>query len=90
MYKVFFREKALKALQRKLHPKDKDRILQRIEVLSEDPFSSSLDVKKLSGFENIQKAYRLRVGEIRVIYELDTQTKKIIIYKIDYRRTTTY
>ncbi|OGM24551.1 hypothetical protein A2627_03445 [Candidatus Woesebacteria bacterium RIFCSPHIGHO2_01_FULL_39_28] len=90
MYKVVFRERVIKSLKRRIHPKDREKILSKVEDLAQDLFSRSLDIKKLLAFENLEKTYRLRVGEFRVFYELDTKTKSIIIYKIDYRKTTTY
>lgn len=85
-----FKERALKQLTKKIAVKDKHKILAKLESLGQDPFHSSLDVKKLYLFKNLEKAYRLRVGNLRVIYELDTKTKIIMIYKVDHRRTTTY
>lgn len=90
MYKVFFRERTLKFLAKKLPPKTKNQILRKIESLAKNPFARNLDIKKLSFFKNLEKAYRLRTGNLRIIYELDSENKKIIIYQIDYRRTTTY
>lgn len=90
MYKVVFRERTLKFLTKKIPPKISKRVLRKIETLAKNPFTPSLDIKKLTFFKNLQKAYRLRIGNLRIIYELDTKKKKIIIYKIDYRRTTTY
>ena len=90
MYKVAFRERALKFLTKKLPSKNRKNVLKKIETLAKNPFTPTLDIKKLSFFKNLQKAYRLRIGNLRIIYELDTKSKKIIIYKIDFRRTTTY
>ena len=90
MYRVFFRERAFKSLSKRISSADRKKILSKIETLAKNPFSRSLDVKKLVFFKNLEKAYRLRIGNLRVIYELDTKSKKIIIYLIDYRRTTTY
>ncbi|PJE68902.1 hypothetical protein COU96_02730 [Candidatus Shapirobacteria bacterium CG10_big_fil_rev_8_21_14_0_10_38_14] len=90
MYKVAFRERTLKFLTKKLPFKSRKKVLKKIETLAKNPFTPTLDIKKLSFFKNLQKAYRLRIGNLRIIYELDTKKKKIIIYQIDYRRTTTY
>jgi len=90
MYKVFFRERTLKFLTKRLPPKIKHQVFKKIENLSKDPFTRSLDVKKLSFFKNLEKAYRLRIGNLRIIYELDTKNKIITVYDIDFRRTTTY
>ena len=90
MFRVFFREKTLKSLNRVLAPVDKKRTLKKLEELAINPFAPGFDIKKLANFENLEKAYRLRVGNVRIIYELEMKEKIIIVYKIDYRRTTTY
>lgn len=89
-YKIIFRRKSVKFLNKKVPQKISKKILAKIEALAKNPFADNLDVKKLSFFKNLEKAYRLRIGNIRVIYELDTKTKKIIIYSIGFRQTTTY
>jgi len=57
------------------------RILERVEALRDDPFPrQSL---KLSGSE---RTYRLRVGDYRVIYEVDPEAQTVVIYHIRHRR----
>ncbi len=56
------------------------RILRAIESLGEGP--SSRGVKKIKGSENL---FRLRVGDYRVLYELDRSEKLLGIVKIDKR-----
>jgi len=45
--------------------------------------SVSIDIKKLKG--DWQGFYRIRKGEIRIIFELDFQEHRIIVSKVDYR-----
>jgi mRNA interferase RelE/StbE len=47
-------------------------------VLRDYGFTPRLDIKKLKGYRN---HYRLRVGEYRVLFELE-KPDKIIIYAI--------
>ncbi len=54
--------KALKAMPRNVLPQ----ILGKIELLAADPFATNNNVRKLVGRE----AFRLRVGDWRVIYEI--------------------
>lgn len=54
-------------------------LLNRIKYVSLYPFKQDNSVKKLSG---TLSSYRLRIGDIRVIYELHTQTKVMYIVKI--------
>lgn len=70
-------EKDLRRIPKSLH----ERIFASLEGLKTNPFpKQSL---KLSGAE---KLYRLRVGDYRVIYEIDTQAQRITIHYIRHRR----
>ena len=42
-----------------------------------------VDVRKISGSENY---YRVRAGDYRIIYEIDDNKKKVIIFRIRHRR----
>ena len=70
--------------QRQLHTFDKqlpDRLLLRIGKLKDEPRPSG--TKKLTGEE---KAYRIRVGDYRILYDVDDQTRTVVINKIGHRR----
>lgn len=57
------------------------RILTRIDQLSRNPFpSQSL---KLHGAELL---YRLRVGDYRVVYEVDLESFVIVVHYVRHRR----
>lgn len=86
MYILIVRPRAERHL-RKLPRNLKVKILKNLAKLRNGPFQAGLDVKKLAGTE---KSYRLRVGELRVIYQVDTKVKEIVVVDIDFRRTTTY
>ncbi len=86
MYSLIIRPKAEKHFA-KLPQKLQQKILKGLKRLGYNPFQTGLDIKKLAGTE---KSYRLRVGELRVIYQLDTKVKNISVEDIDFRRTTTY
>lgn len=86
MYQVTIRSKAEKRFARL--PKNlQKKITKKLKQLEKDPFQAGLDIKKLAG---TQKSYRLRVGELRVIYQLDTSLKEIFVVDIDFRTTTSY
>jgi mRNA-degrading endonuclease RelE of RelBE toxin-antitoxin system len=56
-------------------------IMEALDGLSKDPFSKSLDVKKLKApFEG----FRLRVGEWRILYVIEGQG--IMVYSIKNRK----
>lgn len=57
------------------------RILETIEELGEKPFRQ--DTKRVEGFK--EKIFRIRIGEYRVLYEVDHKQRIIGIIKIDKR-----
>lgn len=57
------------------------RVMRRIEDLQSDPFPSQSI--KLSGTERL---YRVRVGDYRIVYEVDTQSKQVTIHYVRHRR----
>lgn len=81
-YRVEFGKKSIKALL-KLPKSIQSHITKKIEILATDPYAEHNDVKKLSGELH---AYRLRVGDYRVLYRI-LQGKVIIeIIHIAHRR----
>ncbi|MBT6229117.1 MAG: type II toxin-antitoxin system RelE/ParE family toxin [Candidatus Scalindua sp.] len=57
------------------------KIFDAIESLAKNPFP--VQSKKLKDSES---CYRLRVGDYRVIYQVDTQHKFVIIYHVRHRK----
>lgn len=57
------------------------RIMERIEGLTKNPFPPS--IVKLTGAE---KLYRLRVGDYRIIYEVDAKAQLVIVHYVRHRR----
>jgi len=76
-YAVEFKPRAIKDLK-SIHPDTSDRIIAKIERLQEN---LSGDVKKLTNFT---PEYRLRVGNYRVLFEIEGD--RVIIYRIKHRR----
>jgi mRNA interferase RelE/StbE len=70
-------ERDLRNIDRQYIP----RIINTIESLAVDPFSSQ--TRKIRGSERI---YRIRVGDYRVVYEIDTKTKIVTIFHILHRK----
>ncbi|MBE9057124.1 type II toxin-antitoxin system RelE/ParE family toxin [Sphaerospermopsis sp. LEGE 08334] len=75
-YQIEFKPKAIKDLQ-KIPVNDRERIINKIEAMQED---LQEDVKRLTNFT---PEYRLRVGDYRVLFELEEQT--IIVYRVKHR-----
>ncbi|MEN9520870.1 MAG: hypothetical protein RLZZ381_3458 [Cyanobacteriota bacterium] len=71
-YRISFKSSAAKELK-KLPLKLQHRIADKIEQLVEDPRLSG--VIKLKGDDDL---YRCRVGEYRLVYQIDDSTQKII------------
>ncbi|MCK5473937.1 MAG: type II toxin-antitoxin system RelE/ParE family toxin [Candidatus Aenigmarchaeota archaeon] len=57
------------------------RIVKKIESLSNEPVTH--DTKVLSGYK--EKLFRVRVGNYRILYEVDHKSNIIGIVKIDKR-----
>jgi mRNA interferase RelE/StbE len=77
MYKIIFTKDAQKTLLR-LPKNTAILVRQKLEQLAEDPYASNLNAKKLQN----RQGYRLRVGDWRVIYELQNDELIILVLKI--------
>ena len=80
MYRVFLEraaEKDLKGPSSKLH----NRVLKALQNLADDPRPSGC--RKLAGGDN---DWRIRVGEYRVVYEIDDTPKIIRVNRVRHRR----
>ena len=70
-------KKELKKLDKQIIP----RILQAVENLANNPYSSGS--KKLIGSDSI---YRIRVGDYRIVYNIKSSVLIIEIIKVGHRR----
>jgi mRNA interferase RelE/StbE len=75
-YEVEFKPRAVKDLDA-LAPNMRHRILAKVEVMRDDLTG---DVKRLT---NYTPEYRLRVGDYRVLFEIEQQ--RIVIYRVLHR-----
>ncbi len=57
------------------------RLLQRIQQLKAKPFPP-----QSSKLHAAERLYRLRVGDYRIVYEVDTDALEIIIQYVPHRR----
>jgi mRNA interferase RelE/StbE len=80
-YEIKFYKDALKSIQ-KLESITRNRILDHINILSENPRNPELDIKKMQGFEN---RFRLRVGSYRVVYTVINEQLIIVIIRVGSR-----
>lgn len=82
MFALSIKRKALRKLA-KLDQRQKHRIKTTILILKNDPIPfKKTDVSKLKGFEN---TYRIRVGNLRIVYEVLWNQKTILIHYIGPR-----
>ena len=82
MYQIEFIKSALKDLQ-DIDKKDRAKILKEIELLAQNPFSELLKYKKLKASENL---FRIRIGDYRVIYNIEHEKLVVLIIRIGHRR----
>jgi len=82
MFKVEAKKRTLKILKR-LDEEKKNKIKEVIVTLKNDPVPfRKFDIAKLRGYEN---TYRIRIGDLRVIYEVNWDEKRILIHFIGPR-----
>lgn len=79
-YTILFKPSAKKALEQ-LERTTRKKIASRIDGLAENPFP--VGVRKISGEET---AYRIRVGDYRIIYDVLHKNLVVLILRIGHRR----
>ena len=80
MYKVVISKKATKYLAR-LDTLQRERVYSKLQLLGEGLFDR-LDIKMMQGFSDI---WRLRIGDVRVIYRKEDDILYISIIDIGSR-----
>lgn len=78
MYRVHYHSKAKKGLK-KLVRNQARQILDKIVEIAVDPFANHPNCTKM---QDLLRGYRLRVGTMRVVYEVDTESKTMIVWKV--------
>ena len=79
MYRVFLEraaEKQLKQLSAKLH----DRVIAAVQALANNPHPAGC--RKLTGTDN---DWRIRVGDYRIVYEIDDAGTTVTVMKVGLR-----
>lgn len=80
-FKLTFSRLADSYLERQ-PPKNRIRIIQRLILLANNPYTRELDIRLLEGEDG---KYALRVGFYRIIYSIDKADKNINILMIGPR-----
>ena len=70
-------ERDIRKIDRQLIP----RILNENESRADNPFP-----RQTRTLKNSESSYRLRIGDYRVIYQVNLQKKAIIIYHVRHRK----
>ena len=78
MYKLIFSKKALDFLN-KLENELKERIWNKLQLCKENPFRLLEHLEQIAG-------YKLRIGDYRVIIDVDNPSKVIHVLKIGHRK----
>lgn len=81
-YQVVFKKSALKELQ-SLPKKIQQKILDAVQLLSLNPYTELLQIKKMKGVDAL---YRVRIQDYRIIYLIENQMIKVTIIKIGHRK----
>jgi mRNA interferase RelE/StbE len=67
--------------RRKLPPEVRPRVNQALLALEDEPRPHG--VNKLAGYAN---RWRVRIGDYRVVYQIDDQAQEVIVLRIAHRR----
>ncbi len=78
-YQLLIKQSAEKELER-LNTRLRERILARLLLLEHNPRPSG-SIKLQAG-----KGYRLRIGDYRVLYEIDDTARVVTIFAVRHRR----
>ncbi len=77
MYKIIIKKEAAKSLNKPPRNAAKT-IREKFEAIAANPYAEHPNAKKLQGREG----YRLRVGDWRVIYEIQNDQLVILVLKV--------
>ena len=79
----FFRIKYRSSFEKEIRSVPKEftnTIAVRIDSLAQNPFPP--DCKKLAG----EESYRIRVGDYRIVYTVDTKEKIVVVERVKHRK----
>ncbi|MDD3150863.1 MAG: type II toxin-antitoxin system RelE/ParE family toxin [Candidatus Gastranaerophilales bacterium] len=78
MYSLIFEKSALESFN-KLEQKIKERIWNKLQQCKENPFRFFEHLEEMDGF-------KLRIGDYRVIVDVDNSAKTIKVLKVGHRK----
>lgn len=79
-YELLIKPSAVKEIERIDGKKDRQRVVQRIQELAENP--------RPEGCEKLarQERYRLRQGSYRIVHAVDDDQRTVLIVKVGHRK----
>ena len=80
-YRILIKKSAAKELETITGKKDRERIVQRILALADNP--RPVGVEKLSG---MNEKYRVRQGNFRILYEIQDDILVVYVVRIGDRK----
>lgn len=80
-YNILIAKKAQKIINA-LDPIERTKIVLKIKALTSETIKT-LNIKKLQGYKNL---YRLRIDNFRVIYQVDSKKKFLIVAVVGQRK----
>ncbi len=80
MYEIYIESAGQRDLKR-LSPLDLTRVIAAIKALADNPRPKS--ARKIIGSQN---DWRIRIGKLRAIYEIDDRRKQVRIMRIRHRK----
>lgn len=67
----------------KLPQKIRESLYQDLDLLNQNPWPPQLKIKKLHHYPYAD--YRLRLGDYRLLFDIDNKTKEIVLLRIRHR-----
>lgn len=83
-YTIAFKRSAAKEL-RALKRDAQERIFNALKLLKVDPFSDILPIRKMRGHKH-EHRFRMRVGDYRIVYEVEKQEVVVSVVRIRHRK----
>ncbi len=80
-YAIEFVRSARKEFE-KLSARSRDKVTEALRLLSVNPYSELLKVKKMKASDDV---FRIRVGDYRVLFEVRNERLVVIVIKVGHR-----
>jgi mRNA interferase RelE/StbE len=80
-YRLVIKQSAAKEIESVGQKRDRRRIVERIQSLSENP--RPFGCEKLSGY---QDRYRVRMGSYRIVYAIRDEELTVYVVKVGHRK----